>query len=178
MERVGIFHCKFTNADQSRPRSCFIAELSLYLIYHKRIFHVALSVIPHKMNGGFFMCHTKHKRTSAAVMEAGHFFTNALISAGFLPDRSRHNDRKLDFLPINRVHFFTDDLFYLPCDSFQRHIGWKNTVCHILHIAAAHHQSMAVNAAVWWSFPKTISNKFFHFHKGYLRILFLNTKKP
>ncbi len=148
MERVGIFHCKFTNTDQSRPWSCFIAELRLYLIYHKWIFRVALSVIPNKMNSGFFMCHAKHKRASAAVMETGHFFANTLISAGFLPDRSRHNDRKLDFLPVNSVHFFTDDLLYLPCNPFQGHIGGKNTVCYILHIAAAHHQGMAVNDAV------------------------------
>ena len=123
MERVGILHCEFANTNQPRPRSCFIAELSLYLIYHKRIFHIALPVIAHKMNSGFFMCHTKHERTSAAVMEAGHFFTNALVSAGFLPDGSRHNHRKLHLLPVNGIHFFTDNLLYLPCNSFQRHIG-------------------------------------------------------
>ena len=178
MEGIGVLHGKFPHPDQPRPRPCFVAEFGLDLVYHKGVFRVALPVIPHKMNGGFLVGYAKHQGIAAAVVKARHLFADAFVSAGLLPQRGGHNHGELHFLAVNGVHFFPDDLFDFAGDSFQRRIGREDAVCHAFHIAASHHQSMAVHDAVGGLFPEPLSYKFVKFHNRIPPFLLLNTKKP
>ncbi len=161
MEGISVFHGKFAHPDQTGSRPCFIAEFGLYLIDHKRIFAVGLAVIPYQLNGGFFVRHAENQGAPAPVVEAGHFHADAFITARFLPERRRHNNWELYFLPVNRVHFFAQNLFYFSRNPFQRHIGRKNPVCHRFQITAANHKGVAFNKTVRRPFFKSVSHQFF-----------------
>ena len=58
VERISIFHSKFTDTDQSGARSCLITELCLDLVDHKWIIIITFGIITNKLNSGFLVCHS------------------------------------------------------------------------------------------------------------------------
>ena len=178
MEGVGVLHGEFPHANQSGPRSCLVPKLGLNLIDHKRVFQIALTVLSYQMNGGFLVCHAEHKRAPVAVGKSGQLFSDAVIPSGFLPEGGGHDNRKLNLLTVNRIHFFPNDLLNFSGDFFQRCVKGEDSVGHGFQIPAAHHQSMAVRNTFRRSFPKTLSDKLFQFHLKTPPYFFPNTKTP
>ena len=164
MEGIRIFHRKFTDTDHSGTRTRLITKFCLHLIDHKWVFGITVRILAHQMYSRLFMCHSQNHLGIVTVFKTKKFTSHAFKTTGLFPQTSRKCYRKQYFLSIQSIHFFTNDLFNLCRNSFQwRKLG-INTICHALHISSAHHQRMALNRTIRWSFFKAVSNHFIKFH--------------
>ena len=110
MEGVSILHRKLTHTDQSGSRTGLITEFCLDLIDHKRIFGVALCILAYKVYGCLLVGHAEYHFGIVAVGEAQQLIADAIVTAGLIPQRSRHDNRELHFLAVDFVHFLAQDL--------------------------------------------------------------------
>ena len=85
MERISVFHGKLSYPYKSAPRSRFVSEFGLNLIYHKREIRIRLRGVAGKLYCGFFVRHTEYEFISASVGKPCHFAAYTRISAGFFP---------------------------------------------------------------------------------------------
>ena len=148
VEGIGVLHRKFTHADQTASCARLIAELRLNLVDHEREIGVGLRGIACEMHRRLLMGHAEHHRIAGTVLPARHLAADARIAPGFLPERCGHDDREHDLLTVDRVHLLADNLFNFARDALCRGKQRENAVCHVFHIAAAHHQRMAFDDAV------------------------------
>ena len=169
MEGISVLHGEFTHSDKAASGSRLVAELSLDLIYHKGIFVVAVGVFPDKLHGCLLMSHAEHHGDIVPVGESEQLAADSLISAGFIPERSGHNDRELYLLTADSVHLFSDYILDFSRYPSERHKGGIDAVCDILHISAPEHESVAVYHAIRGLLLKSFADEFVNFHLAYLR---------
>ena len=70
MERISVFHRKFPYPYKAAAGTGLVAELGLYLIYHKRILLVRSGYIHSHMNSGLLVGHAKQHIRSASVLKS------------------------------------------------------------------------------------------------------------
>jgi hypothetical protein len=157
MEGVSILHRKLTHTDQSGSRTGLITEFCLDLIDHKRIFGVALCILAYKVYGCLLVGHAEYHFGIVAVGEAQQLIADAIVTAGLIPQRSRHDNRELHFLAVDFVHLLAQDLLDFAHNAAQRQIGRIDSVCHIFDVSAFYHNSMAVDDTVSRSFFEAFS---------------------
>ena len=61
------------------------------------------------MHDRLFVGHPQKHRFSVAVLEAEKFAADRLVTPGFLPQFRGQDDRHLDLLAVDAVHFLADD---------------------------------------------------------------------
>ena len=157
MEGVSILHRKLTHTDQSGSRTGLITEFCLDLIDHKRIFGVALCILANEMYGCLLVGHAEYHFGIVAVGETQQLIADAIVTAGLIPQRSRHDNRELHFLAVDFVHLLAQDLLDFAHNAAQRQIGRIDSVCHIFDVSAFYHNSMAVDDTVSRSFFEALS---------------------
>ena len=152
MERISVLHRELSHSYKPASRSRFVAELRLYLVNHERIIGVRSGDISRKVNGCLFVSHSENHFRSVSVRETNHFAADTRISARLFPKRSRHNDRKQNFLSADSVHFFSDNLLYFSRYSFSGRKKRVRSRTHIFHIPAFRHQRVACYNAIFRRF--------------------------
>ena len=167
MEGIGVLHGEFTYTDESGSRTGLITELGLDLVDHERIAVVGACVFPYQLDRCFLMGHAKDHGRTVAVVKAGQSIVDRLVTAGFHPEAAGQHNGKQDFLSVDPIHFFTDDLFDLLGHTAGRWEQAENTVCHLFDITASHHQCMAVHYAVGRTLFKPFSHQILYFHVGF-----------
>ena len=109
------------------------------------------------MYGCLLVGHAEYHFGIVAVGETQQFIADAIVTAGLIPQRSRHDNRELHFLAVDFVHFLAQDLLDFAHNAAQRQIGRIDSVCHIFDVSAFYHNSMAVDDTVSRSFFEALS---------------------
>ena len=117
VEGIRVLHRELAHSDKTAAGTRLIAELCLYLVDHERILGVAVCVLAYQLYCGLLVSHAEDHLRIVAVCEAKQLAADALISAGFLPERSGHNYRERYFLAVYSVHFLADYLLDFACDA-------------------------------------------------------------
>ena len=164
VEGIGVLHGELTNADETAARTTLVAELGLNLIYHKGILCVAVGVVAYKLNRGLLVGHAEHHARVVAVGEAKKLAADALVSARLIPERSGESYREQNLLAADIVHFLADNILDFLRYAAQGEELRIDAVGHVLHIAAAQHQRVAVNNAVGGLLLESFADKLVKFH--------------
>ena len=164
MEAVSVLHSKLADTDQTGSGTGFVTILGLDLIDHNRQLFVAVDFGTDQLHHGFFVRHTEEHCLIVAVFETEQFFAHAFIAAGFLPEFCRQNHRHQDFLTVNGVHLFPDDLFDLADNTFchrkQRVDPGRNGA----DITAANQNLVTVCFCIFGVFAQALADHLGHSH--------------
>ena len=143
MERIAVLHCKFAHPYKAAAGTGLVAELGLYLIYHKGVLLICARHVHGHMHGRFFMSHAKHHIRAAPVLKAQKLLADAFPAAGSLPKRCGHSNGEQYLLPVYPVHLLAQYRLYLIMYTPRgRHKGIY-AVAHLLNIAAPYHKVLA-----------------------------------
>ena len=174
MEAVSVLHGKFADPDQTGSGAGFVTIFCLDLIDHDRQLFVAVDFSTDQLHHSFFVGHAEEHCLIVTVFEAEQFFAHAFIAAGFLPEFCGQDHGHQDFLTINGVHLFPDDLFDLADNTFchrkQRVDPGRNGA----DVTAADQNLVAVCFCIFGVFAQALADHLghSHFHDVLLFLLF------
>jgi hypothetical protein len=113
IETVGVLHRELAHPEQSGLWTRLISELDLNLVPDLRQIPIGADLVASNGRKDFFMGHSEAEIPPCSILNTKHVIAHRVPSARLLPNLSRVECRKVEFLSTYAVHFFSDDLFYL-----------------------------------------------------------------
>ena len=78
-------------------------------------------ILAYKVYGCLLVGHAEYHFGIVAVGEAQQLIADAIVTAGLIPQRSRHDNRELHFLAVDFVHLLAQDpVSYTHLDVYKR----------------------------------------------------------
>ena len=158
MERICVFHDKFTAAKQPKARTILVAILRLNLIKRNRQLFVCLDGIAHDRRKGFLVRWSQNKVAVMTIFEFEKIRTVCFITTGLLPKFCRKSRRNKHFSRIDILHLFSDNRFNIAQNAICQRKICIHPRRNLLDVPTAKHQLVTDCFSIGTSFKVGINN--------------------
>ena len=152
MERICVFHDKFTAAKQPEARTILVSILRLNLIKRNRQLFVCLDGIAHDRRKGFLVRRSQNEVTFMTILEFEKIRAICFITPGLLPKFCRKSSRNQHFSRIDILHLFSDNCFNIAQNAICQRKICIHPRRNLLDVPTAKHQLVADCFSIAWHF--------------------------